>query len=305
MDITNRIEMIVDEKYGRSWNKLAKALGITASTLQRVKDGGGVKADFIIRFCEINKINTDWLLTGEGAKHNYAYMTLSAIKELADKGDKDAKRMLHRLGLAGSDFNTPLAFLTINEIEEKAEQGDAEATRTMQSIEPSWVSDLNREEGYQEHVTQNESKVNNVEYKPSKQFSLSPINDLSRINQYLKTLIMDKLAEPLYSKCGITPLSIDVFIDIYNSVIDFKNVKSELDLKFLVHCVINAKASEQTKDEISKLYNELAHANASFEKSIKGTDIEASYTEMVIKPMEQKIANLNTELNKMIENISK
>ena len=65
-NLTSQLHLLVGEKYNGSWNKLAKASGIRASTLQGVKEGGGMHSDKLLQLSVKTEVMVDWLLTGEG-----------------------------------------------------------------------------------------------------------------------------------------------------------------------------------------------------------------------------------------------
>ena len=246
---------------------LAKSLGLKGSgTVSSWKTRGSIPFNECLKISQNKNISLDWLISGEGAKYNYAYMTLSAIKELADKGDKGAKRMIHRLGLAGSDFKTPLAFLTLSQIEEKAEDGDAEATRTMQSIDPFWVSDLNKEESYQEHVMKSplqrlkklasprktvvdyESDIIGDSFEQLEKEHAEHDYDLTPDNKYEPVIIFDMFADTIKEQLLLAPYD---ELTLNTTDLHDLNLKHNLELFISIYNRACLLAKQNRKDDFS------------------------------------------------------
>lgn len=161
MTLSERIQAIVDDLYDGSWNKLAKDIGVNASTLQRVKEGGGMRSESILHFCENLNLNANWLLTGEGGKYNYRKMTVGSLMlKAAEESDPGALRVARAWNESeiqkDDDFKDPY-FLTLEEIEQKAIEGNKSANKFMNAYDRDWFRFTPEYEQAEDEYLSNES----------------------------------------------------------------------------------------------------------------------------------------------------
>lgn len=151
MTLSKRVQIVVDELYDGSWNKLAKDVGVNASTLQRVKEGGGMRSESLLHFCENLNLSPNWLLTGEGEKYDYMNMSIASIRQLAEAGDHDAMPYFQAWkdsGMSQIDDYQDTGNLRPNDIEELAEGNNPYARKYMKCINPYWGWWLDDDENY-------------------------------------------------------------------------------------------------------------------------------------------------------------
>lgn len=164
MTLNERIQAIVDELYDGSWNKLAKDIGVNASTLQRVKEGGGMRSESLLHFCENLNLSANWLLTGEGSKYNYRKMTIgSLLLKAAEESDPAALRIARAWNESAiqkdANFKDPY-FFTIEDIEQKAIEGNRSAIKFMDAYDRDWFRYTPEyEQAMDEHLSQDKEEV--------------------------------------------------------------------------------------------------------------------------------------------------
>ena len=64
-EIADRLQSLVDSKYGGNWAEIARLSKLTPSTLQPIKQGKDARGSTLLRISEALGISLDWLIAGE------------------------------------------------------------------------------------------------------------------------------------------------------------------------------------------------------------------------------------------------
>ena len=90
--LTDRLSLIVDEKFNGKWARLGDACGLSRSSLQAIKEGSAPRWDTISRICEACEISSDWLMTGIGSRYRSS--------EETDRGKSVGRDRLREIAVA-------------------------------------------------------------------------------------------------------------------------------------------------------------------------------------------------------------
>lgn len=68
-NLFERLDLVIGEKLNGKWSELAKATGLTPSTLQGIKEGKDPRGNTLLRISDALNVSIDWLLTGQGTMY--------------------------------------------------------------------------------------------------------------------------------------------------------------------------------------------------------------------------------------------